>query len=58
MDGYVFVVNDHAFALSRHIEIEICNTLPTFLGPNFMYTRITAERYAGQSDEPPCCGHR
>ena len=33
MDGYVFVVNDHAFALSRHIEIEICNTLPTFLDP-------------------------
>ena len=35
MDGYVFLVNDHAFALSRQIEIEIRNTLPTFLGPNF-----------------------
>ena len=35
MDGYVFVVNDHEFALSRQIEIEIHNTLPTFLGPNF-----------------------
>ena len=35
MEGYVFVVNNHAFALSRQIEIEICNTLPTFLGPSF-----------------------
>ena len=35
MDGYVFVVNDHVIALSRQIEIEIRNTSPTFLGPNF-----------------------
>ena len=33
--GGLFVVNDQAFALFRQIEIDIRDTLPNLLGPNF-----------------------
>ena len=61
--GGLFVGNNQAFALFRQIEVEIRDTLPNLLGPNF-----TAGRYAGQLGDchrrnpatvgPPCCRHR